>query len=1120
MTALGQEADTPTPTKSNEKSKATATGNAEKKLPSFWQAPAGAIMVLCEQAADGLRLLPKMVVLPPEKYQELLDEIARLKEQQVAAKSMLPSLVQINGKLESGFAKLKIRFSFQTDKPSCSIFLGCGMGQASSALMEGKIPTLRKTNEGFVVQVENIGVHNLDLDLLIPVSNLGENQSFELDLPGAAITQMELEMPPGTLSPKIVTKTNKEILVTFKGNHLSATLGPLNQIQMVWKSSQRDSQPKAITAESNIIVRMDDKTWNSRAEIKIGALGGRIDLLDLVVPLNSEVRPFSPNDENRILSIEKNDQKFASYRKIKLKDNSSDPITLVVETRANIPANGGLLPIGPFIVSGAIRQTGTILLSNQGNDLKVSAQPRGEISSQEVSAPDKAKDANIFASYRYWNHPNQEKPTSITGANSLSLLDLQVDLIRGILEVKTIHTLRLARRENNQWFWNVTTNFDCTPIRTGSDRIEIGIPPGLKYDEKKGPIPSSIIRDVSVDTKSGKMIVLFAQELLNSFQFSLDFQEDYQPEETSRISLPVPMQVRDRGGQITLAMPVEFHLLNSEKLNTSFELTSFEPYKQVWKNEKFGQKIEAIVRPVDDRAQVNQVIDIHLNGSTAVCRQLIHLHYLGRVASKLELKIPDEVSAQARIIKGGTLENDELKSGVLGIILVGVVGKDHDLELEYEFKLPSDSSNLNLPLVMPINTQEETVVRIWAKSGTTLTAKGTQWKEYPIEEIVKNFRLPNASFKSEKGNAELAVELKEGMGAIPMVGKVLARIRVDGMQSASRVSYYFNFCPDNTVDFQMPPNLQNLRLKINGNESSWQNLALVKNQVRIVLPRNYAGKPFHLEWEYSLPKLSGFLASFSQNLSIPTLVTNLVANQTLSVDWWIKLPQNRLTLWPEPNSETQKAWQREGLFLTLNTVVDLWDSQNTTTTDLSGRSNETASSSDLFLADLPKATLTLVHIPKFTFQLIGSILVLTLALASIYFTGLKKVMVAQGSWIMFSAMVLATVVYLLFPLISARIFLGIQPGILAIILGITVIQIRKIVSNLKTKNLSSFSRVGKSLSTIQPGYKKSLFGTMQQTVKKETPDSTGYWVRPDPSNPKSNSIPANQGSQVQDALPD
>ena len=271
----------------------------------------------------------------------------------------------------------------------------------------------------------------------------------------------------------------------------------------------------------------------------------------------------------------------------------------------------------------------------------------------EVSAQDKQRDTNIFASFRYWNHPVHEKPGSLTGANSLSLLDLQLDLIRGVLELKTVHTVRLARKENNQWNWNITTSFDCTPVRTGSDKVEIRIPAGMIYDETKGPIPANIIRDVAMDVKAGKLVVQFAQELLNPFQFSLDFHEAFTPEETSRISLPFPMQVRDRGGQISLVTPDDFHLLTSEKLNTSFELLSHETHKQVWKSEKFSQKVDAILKAADDKTQVRQTLDVQFNGANSLCKQQMHLQFLGRIPTMVQFNVPKEIADNLHILKGG-----------------------------------------------------------------------------------------------------------------------------------------------------------------------------------------------------------------------------------------------------------------------------------------------------------------------------------------------------------------------------------------------------------------------------------------------------------------------------------
>ena len=1113
--AGAQDPSTPVPAKNIEKAQATSNSGSDKKPPAFWQAPTGAIMVLCEQAADSLRLLPKMVVLPPEKYQELLDELLKLKEQQVEIKPLPPSSVHINGKVESGLAKLKIRFSFQTEKPATNILLGCALGQASSATMDGKIPLLKKTSEGFVVYVETPGAHDLDLDLLVEVRNQGENQSFELDMPGAAITQLELDMPSGTITPKISSKTNQETLASFKGNRLSATLGPITMIQTIWKSSQRDSQPKALTSETNILVRMDDKILTVRAEIKIGALGGRLDVLDLVVPVGSEVRPFSPADEARILIIEKIDQKFASYRKIKLKDNSSESLKLVVESQAAIPANGGLLPVGPYLLTGAIRQTGVILLSNQGNDLKVSNQPRGEIISQEVSPQDKLRDSNIFASFRYWNHPVHEKPGSLTGANSLSLLDLQLDLIRGVLEVKTVHTVRLARKENNQWHWNITTNFECTPVRTGTDKVEIRIPTGLVYDENKGPIPANIVRDVAFDGKAGKLMVQFSQELLNPFQFSLDFHEAFTPEETSRISLPFPVQVRDRGGQISLVTPDDFHLLTNEKLNTSVELVSNETHKQVWKSEKFSQKIDAILKPADDKAQIRQTIDIQLNGVVALCKQQMHLRFLGRVPTILELNVPKEIAENLHLIKGGRVEGFNDKTGVLSVALMGG-NKETDLEFDYEYLTAPEAASLQLPFITLLNSKQETVIQIWAKPGVVITTKDNQWKEHPLEAVAKNIRLPNASFRGEKTSGALEVDLSSGLGAGPMIEKTLARARLDRTQIVYRVSYYYKNSTDQVLDFSMPVNFQDARLTINNLVCNWQYVTQGKNLTRVTLPKNIADKSFVLEWEYMVPRSQGILSSLHNTLAIP-----LPANHEISVNWWVKLSPGRIAVLPEPGYETVKQWHWDNLFLSLDTLIAPGEYEGLPLADINA-TDSILTSSDVLISNSPLSSFILIHLSKVSLQLMLSLLLFSVLLFCLYITKLKTWIISNAPWISFFIVVVASVFYALFPLLASRIFLGIQPALYALIIGFSFIQLKKIVLAYQSANLASFSRTKGSLSTIQPNYKKSQFGTAQQPIPKDYNESTGYWVRPDPSMPSksTSNMPASKAPLVQDVLPD
>lgn len=1110
-----QDPSTPVPVKTSEKAKPTNNSAPDKKSPAFWQVPAGAIMVLCEQASDSLKLLPKMVVLPPEKYQELLDDLLKLKEQQVELKPLPPSSVHIVGKVESNLAKMKIRFSFQTEKPATNILLGCALGQASSATMDGKIPLLKKTLEGFVVYVETPGAHDLDLDLLVEVKNQGENQSFELDMPGAAITQLELDMPLGTSTPKISSKTNQETLAFFKGNRLTATLGPLTMIQTVWKSAQLDSQPKALTSETNILVRMDDKTLSARAEIKIGALGGRLDVLDLVVPVGSEIRPFSPSDEARILSIEKNDQKFASYRKIKLKDNSSESLKLVVESQAVIPANGGQLPVGPYLLAGSIRQTGVILLSNHGNDLKISNQPRGEIISQEVSAQDKQRDPNIFASFRYWNHPVHEKPSSFTGANSLSLLDLQLDSIRGVLEVKTVHTVRLARKENNQSYWNITTSFDCTPVRTGTDKIEIRIPTGMVYDENKGPIPANIIRDVAFDAKTGKLLVQFSQELLNPFQFSLDFQEAFVPEETSRISLPYPIQVRDRGGQISLVTPDGFHLLTNEKLNTALELVSNEPHKQVWKSEKFSQKIDVNLKPADDKTQIRQTIDIQLYGASALCKQQMHLRFLGKVPTIVELNVPKEIAENLHLLKGGRVEGYDDKTGILSVALMGA-NKETDLEFDFEYSVTPEAKSLELPFLTVLNSKQETVLQIWAKPGIVITTKNNQWKENPLEAVAKYIRLPNASFRGEKTTRALGVELSSGLGAGPIIEKTLARVKLDRTQIVYRISYFYQNSADPVLDFLMPPNFQDAKLTINNLICNWQYVTQGKNLTRVTLPKKTSDKPFILEWEYMVPRSQGILSSFYNALAIP-----LPSNHEITVNWWIKLSPGRIALFPEPSYETAKQWHWNNLFFSLDTVIAPGEYEGLPQTDTIAADSIFAAS-DFLISNSPQSSFTLFHCSKTGLQLLLSLMVFSLVLILLYITKIKTWIIPNMPWVFFLIVLIAAVFYALFPFLASRVFLGIQPAIYGLVIGFCFIQLKKIFLAYQSANLASFSRTSGFSSTIKPNYKKSQFGSAQQPLPKDFNEATGYWVRPDPSTPNksTSNMPASKAPLVQDVLPD
>src|SRR5262249_43163777 len=56
--------------------------DSSKSLPlDKFKLPPGGILVLVEQAQGALQLFPKMVLLTPEKFQEMMDRISTLERQ-------------------------------------------------------------------------------------------------------------------------------------------------------------------------------------------------------------------------------------------------------------------------------------------------------------------------------------------------------------------------------------------------------------------------------------------------------------------------------------------------------------------------------------------------------------------------------------------------------------------------------------------------------------------------------------------------------------------------------------------------------------------------------------------------------------------------------------------------------------------------------------------------------------------------------------------------------------------------------------------------------------------------------------------------------------------------------
>src|SRR5262245_22566547 len=200
LAALLAAADEPGKAPTPAGAKASDARPAEKKpaAPNSLEnlkLPPGAVVVVCEDAKDALRLVPKAVVLTPEKYQELLDQLEQLRRQLKPDRPDTPSVCKLSGQVEGDLVRLRARYEFRTERPRALVALGGARAWATGATLDdGQAPVLLPAEEGLLAQVEAPGLHQLTLDLVLPVGvrgSRGMERGFDVGLPRAAITTLE-----------------------------------------------------------------------------------------------------------------------------------------------------------------------------------------------------------------------------------------------------------------------------------------------------------------------------------------------------------------------------------------------------------------------------------------------------------------------------------------------------------------------------------------------------------------------------------------------------------------------------------------------------------------------------------------------------------------------------------------------------------------------------------------------------------------------------------------------------------------------------------------------------------------------------------------------------------------
>jgi len=922
------------------------------KLVDALRLPPDAILIPADQAADVLKMIPKYVILSPEKWQKYLDDIARLQAQLDSRKNaMAPSSLRLKGKLADDLLTIQAQFRFGTEAPGTVVNLACSPAFAGvGAQLDGRAPLLECKNGTFTVLVDKPGDHQLTLDLTLPAVARGDGRGFELDLPRAAITEVELELP----NVKDVRRDDKPVgdrgVVTFVNGRFNATLGPADKLDLRWKDAGATTNLAPVQlVQGNIQVQIDDRETLIRAGLTLKVEGGQTNAWNLLVPVGAIVQ-VAREDESRVLpQVEQMDQNLVSLRTLRLKEPSGEPLNVTITFKGPPPRAGAVVPVGPYAVVGAQRQSGTITVSGSLNNQRLLFTKRNGTEELRQADDDPRP---VLKAYRYATVALTDKPQAAVGPASLSLLDIEAESIHGLIEAQVAHGLRLQRDDKGRRFWHCKTTIEARPIRPGADHVDVLMPPGCAFNEAVGPSPAALIRHIEADiplvapslgmgAASAAVLPQIEPDALSHvlrlnfgdqpkpffLTIEVDFTSPVNESGEATLLLPRPLGMPDRGGQVTVAAQEDVELLPPRADTGALRLEQGDLQQQMLRSDRFPEQVHIHWQLQRPRVRTSALIDLTFTPREVMVHHRLRYHFPGAVPSQVAVVVPEEVASQFHVV--GNSDIVDVANPHLRLISIKPPSAKEEpatLELEYSFPLPAREAGepFAVPLVVPDQIAlGDTKVRAWGDLGATpsMPPAHAGWAEQSIEVVKDNPRLPALVLLAHSPDAALSLRLDEPPGgglqpAAVLVDRALIRVSVSESGMGFRASFLLTQLAARDVDIEFPAPVIGLqpRVLLDGKEVEKDVVDESGRRAdggrfaRLRLSPSLVRRPVVLEISYHLPPGRAAAGPMQTTLQPPVIHGDTGHAQ---IRWLVALPSNLIVLGPEggPGSDLQWSWQ-------------------------------------------------------------------------------------------------------------------------------------------------------------------------------------------------------------------
>lgn len=1029
-------------------------------------------LIIVDDVKDLLQQLKNE--LPPDKFKELLDQAEKEARRRAPEKPELYGNVRLSGRVDGELAHLRVQYDFKTYQPREMVPLGCQKGWPTAATLDDgkKLPLLQGTgDEGFLVQIEQPGTYRLTLDVDAAVASRGGkgDRGFELGLPKVPLTLLDfLDLPPGVRDLRVVGRSFTPAELSSKNDKRKLIgLGGIDKLDVNWRSPAVPQPVETLLAsQGKIDVVVDETHVITDAELTLQVLRGQNALWRILIPPlpGTTVEIAGAAGDERAPMLDKPADAKNPVWQVRLKEPSADPVTLRIRNYQPRAA-GKAVPIGPFVVLGAVQQRGIMKITAPPT-VRVRSRWRGDVTQRDVS--DEQRKANTVALFTYGNLPVPVKE----GTLPLAPLEIETETIKGIIESTIHHTLKLTGEG-----WVVISEIDMKAERDPVDRLEVELPADFKVTA--GPMPLVEQQDVEMrEVGQGKHIGIIRLNGKRTGAFKVTLTGIWPlPEDPKAgvviMPLPRPFGTIDRGGGT-----VKFAVSDDKELLIAREsgLQTLPPGKRShsFTTERAPTRVEVAWREYRPELPVKMFVDLTLGDRDARIRQQMRFDFPIDTARPITLRCADALDGRTPMADRATLTPQG--PGTWSASL-----KDQQVTLEYTFRPTRDKAGVfAVPLVWPEGvTHCETRVRVWSEPGTQPVLDGAQWDTLPLEVVPDRESLPAMVLRAAGLNVPLRLT-EQTVAALPTLAVDRALIQAgisDSNQQSYRARFLISKMSAHSFDVELPapPAGINLEMLLDGKRMT--NLRPIDEEgnpveggriVRVrVEPELYRG-PVVLDIRYQITPGRADHGLLETRLQPPRLRGNVFPGR---VRWHVGMPADWVPIWASGSFAQEQRWGFRAWLPAPRSAVsaaelERWfngsaDMPGTADTDLGIGSR----SSELVGWQANLGPLTVARVSERTWLLACSLILLLLGLG-------MYLLSAQPRWFGASVIALAAVVVtvgIFWSNVLPVVLFGIQPGVLVLLIVGGFLWLRHNRYHRQRTFMPGFSRLAPGSSVVRPG---------------------------------------------------